>query len=473
MNFIGSRLLCALALGNLASAQEPPLLKEAAATNGPPEIHTERNPRSAQEMVKIGDNVTLKEDETASAFVVILGNGTIDGTVEGDAVVVSGNALINGTVKGNLVVVLGSAKLGPKAHVARDVVVVGGTLTADPESKIDGQTRNVPFEKILPDLTWLKDWLTKGLLLGRPFPPQVEWVWWAAAAFLLVYLVLTVLFSRSIQACVAAIETTPMRSFFTGVLVLVLSGPLFFLMIISVVGLLVVPILAGVLVAALFLGKAAVCQHAGQQLGRQIGAGAFQKPFPALLAGALGFTLLYMIPLLGLVVWGLVSVLALGSAFAAAFGRFKREGKRSEFATVTPDPQPGSPPVIDSATLPRAGFWRRVGASALDFIIVFALLAATHTLVLFLPLWLAYHVGMWNWKGTTIGGMVVGLKVVRLSGQPLNFVVALVRSLFSIFSALVLGLGFFWAGWTKDKQSWHDLIAGTTIVRLPRSVSLI
>ena len=274
-----------------------------------------------------------------------------------------------------------------------------------------------------------------------------------------------------------------MRSFsrILSILVLVIAGPLFFLMIISVAGLLVVPILAGVLIASLFLGKAAVCQHAGRQLGRQLGSSGFQKPLPALLAGAFGFALLYMIPLLGFLVWGLACVLSVGAVFAATFGKFTREGKRSAPAAATPvataqlipDVSIATLAVADPSTLPRAGFWRRVGATVLDLIVVVVVLAGTHTVILFLPVWLAYHVGMWNWKGTTIGGMVFGLKVVRLSGQPLNFVVALVRSLFSILSAMVMGLGFFWAGWTKDKQSWHDLIAGTTIVKVPKNVSLI
>lgn len=32
-------------------------------------------------------------------------------------------------------------------------------------------------------------------------------------------------------------------------------------------------------------------------------------------------------------------------------------------------------------------------------------------------------------------------------------------------SGLVLGIGFFWAIWDKDNQTWHDKIAGTVVVR--------
>jgi uncharacterized RDD family membrane protein YckC len=80
---------------------------------------------------------------------------------------------------------------------------------------------------------------------------------------------------------------------------------------------------------------------------------------------------------------------------------------------------------------------------------------------------------MWTWKGTTIGGIVCALKVVRVDGREVDFTVALVRGLAAVFSFVALGIGFFWVGWTRERQGWHDLIAGTVIVRVPRGMSLI
>src|SRR5205823_14906626 len=84
-----------------------------------------------------------------------------------------------------------------------------------------------------------------------------------------------------------------------------------------------------------------------------------------------------------------------------------------------------------------------------------------------------YFVGMWTWKGTSVGKICLGLKIVRTDGTPIDFAVALVRSLASFFSALVFLLGFFWAGWDREKQSWHDKIAGTVVVQVPKGVSLL
>jgi len=51
--------------------------------------------------------------------------------------------------------------------------------------------------------------------------------------------------------------------------------------------------------------------------------------------------------------------------------------------------------------------------------------------------------------------------------------VAVVRALASLLSLAVIGLGFFWIAWDREKQAWHDKIAGTLVVRMPRGVSLI
>jgi uncharacterized RDD family membrane protein YckC len=37
----------------------------------------------------------------------------------------------------------------------------------------------------------------------------------------------------------------------------------------------------------------------------------------------------------------------------------------------------------------------------------------------------------------------------------------------------VVGLGFIWIAIDNDKQSWHDKIAGTVVVRAPKGASLL
>ncbi len=136
------------------------------------------------------------------------------------------------------------------------------------------------------------------------------------------------------------------------------------------------------------------------------------------------------------------------------------------------------PPVVvagDAALFPRATFFDRVAAFALDCLLV---AIAVQILDLgrhdgsFALTLLVSHVAFWAWRGTTLGGIVVGLHVVRSQGGEMRFVEALVRALASIFSIAALGIGCFWMLQDAERQMWHDKIAGTLVVRVPRSLLL-
>jgi uncharacterized RDD family membrane protein YckC len=156
--------------------------------------------------------------------------------------------------------------------------------------------------------------------------------------------------------------------------------------------------------------------------------------------------------------------LAGGSAF---FTAQSPEGAASATAAVPPPVESVAP----LSALPRAGFWLRVAATVLDVILV-ALVTSLFN-VLFVPALALYCFGLWAFKGTTIGGIICGLKVVRLDDRPMDWKVALVRCLASFLSFIVAGLGFIWVAFDEERQSWHDKIAGTTIVRVPKGTSLL
>ena len=125
----------------------------------------------------------------------------------------------------------------------------------------------------------------------------------------------------------------------------------------------------------------------------------------------------------------------------------------------------------ETLSYPKAGFWERMAAAFLDIVL---LGICTAVVGRFAPVVaLAYFAGMWAWRGTTIGGIVLGLKVVRFDGQPLSFPVALIRALAAAFSIVVLFLGILWIAWDSDKQGWHDKIAGTVVLKLPKGTPLL
>ena len=71
------------------------------------------------------------------------------------------------------------------------------------------------------------------------------------------------------------------------------------------------------------------------------------------------------------------------------------------------------------------------------------------------------------------GGIICGLKVVRLDDRRIDWGVAVVRCLGGFLSLAIAGLGFIWVAFDDEKQSWHDKIAGTTIVRVPKGTPLL
>lgn len=71
-------------------------------------------------------------------------------------------------------------------------------------------------------------------------------------------------------------------------------------------------------------------------------------------------------------------------------------------------------------------------------------------------------------RGQTLGKMAVKIKVVRKEdGQAPGYLKAFLREIVGKFiSSLILALGYFWVIWDKEKQAWHDKIAGTYVIKL-------
>jgi uncharacterized RDD family membrane protein YckC len=429
--------------------------------------------------------------------------------------------------------------------VGGDAVSVGGRLDLANGTRVAGQKVNVGLP--VPFLNrgeWLGKWLKYCVLEFRPLAPQVGFVWIIAGVFFLFYLFIAAVFPRPVQACVEVLNQRPATTILMGILTKFLVPVVFLILVITVVGLVVVPFLAAALFLGAVVGKIAILEWLGLHVGRRLGSG-FQKPLVAFLIGSILLTLLYMVPVLGALTYTIFGVWGLGCAATAGFSRMRREMPEpptapppasgpppvmAAMATAAPAPttsapsippaivqggpaagatdSPGAsapvnpPPITAQAqaaadalsvalpaispvlSCPRAGFWERMGAAFLDLVVVGFITGIAHRPLgfmlsfldgppVFFVVALAYFAGLWAWKGTTIGGVVLKLQVVRHDGGPLTFLVALVRGLAAAFSVVVFFLGFFWIGWDREKQGWHDKIAGTVVVRVPRSTPLV
>jgi uncharacterized RDD family membrane protein YckC len=119
-----------------------------------------------------------------------------------------------------------------------------------------------------------------------------------------------------------------------------------------------------------------------------------------------------------------------------------------------------------------ASFGRRLWAFLLslllDLVVLGALYAYTggaDVTAPFLFWYLLHHVGLVV-EGGTLGHRLAGLRIVALSGERVGIPQAIVRELVRVFASIPpLGLGVLWMLDEPQRRTWHDLAAGSIVVR--------
>lgn len=457
---------------------------------------------SSRPVVRIAQDYVLAAGEIVSDVRVVFGNATIDGQVDGDVVVVFGAARLgpSAVIDGSLVVIGGGATADATSSLRRDLVVVGGTLEAAGSFTPGGEYVVIGSPWLGGVLSGVVPWITRGLIWGRLIVPDLPWVWTLVGVFFLLYLALNVVFDRAVGASADVAAARPLSMFMTGLLVLLLSLPAMAIVAASVIGLALVPVIICALIVVGLVGKAAVLRAIGRSIIRT---DAEETRPRAIAAFAIGFALLtlaYMVPIVGFITWALTTVIGFGAATATFRGMLRKERpvtaasvepmERVEpvepmvpvvpVVPVVPDapaiPVATAAPVYASlAAYPKATFLDRVAAFAIDVILVAIICEllgwnryeGTYPMVL-----LGYHIAFWVWRGTTLGGIVCSLRVVRTTGEELRPADAIIRGLTSILSLAALGIGCFWMLWDPQHQTWHDKIAGTFVVKVPREMVL-
>ncbi len=485
-----------------------------------------------QAIVHFGGDSHLPANESADAVVSIFGSSTSEGEVrEGvvsvfgdtrvtgsahEVVSVFGDTYVNGQVHGEVVAAFGNLELGPEADIGGEVVAIGGSLIRHPDAVVRGGIEEVSFGGDFVQLRWLRPWFEECFLLGRPLAPVegIEWAWWLAAVFLAFYVLLALMFSAPVERCVRTLEEYPGESTLTALISVFLVPVVFNLLCVTVIGIVLVPFFGLALFAAGLFGKAVVLGAIGRRITRFIDGGPFAHIAFAVLIGGLIVTAMYMVPVLGFITYNLTGILGFG-VLIYTFMLAARE-RRERAAAIAPGAASASPsvaaatpaavyetpaadpfganagtasaagaasaasaeapsePLVPPTTLPRADFMVRMGALLIDAILV-------GIVANLIPgsgdIWLlalaTYGAMMWKLKGTTVGGIICNLRVVRLDGRDMDWPTSIVRALGCFLSLFAAFLGFIWIIFDPDRQAWHDKIAGTVVVRAPKSRGLV
>lgn len=471
-------------------------------------------------IVHFGGNSRLGANESADAVISVFGSSTSEGDVREavvsvfgdsrvsgsahDVVSVFGNTYVNGRIDDSVVAAFGNLELGPDAHIGGEAVAIGGTIKRHPDAVIRGGVEEVAFGSDFFQFQWLTPWIEECLLLGRLLAPTdgIEWAWTLAAGFLILYVVIALMFSGPVTRCVETLEDHPGESTLAALISVFLVPVVFVLLCVTIIGIVLVPFYGLALFVVGLLGKTVILAAIGRRITRHIGGGPFAHIAFAVLIGGMIITALYMVPILGFITYNVTGILGFGVIVYAALSASRANRARSATASG-PDIAPGSAPAAEFAAapetigsddaafaqasaaepieptlpptaLPRAEFMIRMGALIIDLILVgiianmipgsgdIGLLAIA-----------TYGALMWKLKGTTIGGIICNLRVVRVDGREMDWPTAIVRALGCFLSLFAVFLGFLWIIFDPERQAWHDKIAGTIVVRAPRSGGLV
>lgn len=134
-----------------------------------------------------------------------------------------------------------------------------------------------------------------------------------------------------------------------------------------------------------------------------------------------------------------------------------------------------------------ASLWRRLASICYDLLLVLALsMVVTFVLIMarngteiaageiwfqlvLLGCWWLYFAWSWTHGGQTVGMRAWRLTVTTESDKPVNWRQASTRFAAAWLSALVLGIGYAWSLFSRDRSTWHDRLSGTKIIYRKKS----
>ena len=248
----------------------------------------------AADLVKIGEDASVPDGASYDNVVVIFGNINVDGVVSKDIVVVGGDITVGptGKVNGDAVVVMGKLVKAPGAEVSKDVVAMpfGRSLCAG--------------SCIIP-------------ILG--FATLSAFGVFMIIGFLALLLFIAIVFTDKVGRASFYAEKKPFMSLLYGIIVAALIAPVTTLLVISIVGIPVVPLFFILVLLAVLFGYTSMCQLIGVKFFHLI-----KKPGKHMLwevvVGFVIIGLIALIPFIGWMIKAALGLIGLGATLATRCG---------------------------------------------------------------------------------------------------------------------------------------------------------
>lgn len=251
----------------------------------------------SKEIIKFNEDVKVEEWESAKQVVVIGGSIEIDGRVEEDAVAIGG-----------------SVKINAGAEVGGDVVALGGSVVQADKAKVEGDVIEIG-----------SPWLESAIKGASSSAPGISIAFRiiSTIAMLTLLVVLAALFPKQTDNILNKVEDEWLKSFGFGVLGLILIVPIIVGLIISLLGIPLIPIFILLVAAAYIMGFVAVAGCIGKRIFK-----AFKnkkvKPLPLeVLLGAVVVILISWVPFIGWLIKLLIVLTGFGGVILTKFGTQK------------------------------------------------------------------------------------------------------------------------------------------------------
>ncbi len=246
-------------------------------------------------IVKIGGDITIAEGNKIK-----------------NAVAVGGQITVRGIVTGMVLSIGGSVVLTKTALVEGNVVSIGGIIVVGKGARVMGNLREIN---------------TSGLSASLASALNEDWEGWSwvfailsllvFVAIFLIALLLVTLLPQPVRLVADTVKNMPLKVVFWGILALVSVVPLAFLLTISVLGIVLIPLEIFIVVCAALIGFIAVAQVAGEKLFAL-----FKRRDQSVLTDIFwGLAILWLIgwiPHIGWMIKVIAVVLGLGGVLAAS-----------------------------------------------------------------------------------------------------------------------------------------------------------
>ncbi len=250
--------------------------------------------KGRQSVVKIGESITIPQGADVKDVVSVGGSVTVYGQVQGDVVSVGGSVYLKDT-----------------AEVGGDAVSVGGKIMREPGAIARGEIVEVSGVGISPAVSYFT---RGGIAQGISYSSLIT-----AIGFIILAIILVAMFTPQLGRVSGVLEGDLLKNFLIGVVIALLFFPIIIALLLSIVGIVLIPAwiilvgaaaLFGYIAAAHILGKKTL--HALRLMDKSM--------LTETVVGIVLLSIVGLVPVGGFVIKVIAALCGLGGVYVTRFG---------------------------------------------------------------------------------------------------------------------------------------------------------